>query len=105
MYAIVQLGSQQYKISEGDIIEAQKIQAEKGKTVVLDPVLMYVHDETVKIGQPYLKDVKVTAEVMNQTKGEKVISFKHWRRKNKSWKKGHRQKLTALSIVKIDAKT
>jgi large subunit ribosomal protein L21 len=103
MYAIVQLGSQQYKISEGDMIEAQKIEAEDGKKMSLDSVVFYSDGDRVEIGQPFVKGIKVSAQVVRQTKDDKVISFKHWRRKDKSWKKGHRQKLTALNILKIEA--
>ncbi|MDP8265481.1 MAG: 50S ribosomal protein L21 [Candidatus Aceula meridiana] len=104
MYAIVQLGPHQYKVSEGDTIEAQKLDAKEGKSITIDQVLMYAKGQTVKVGQPYLKDVKVTATVIGEKKDKKVVSFKYKKRKDSSWKKGHRQKKTALSITKIDAK-
>ncbi|MDD3374854.1 MAG: 50S ribosomal protein L21 [Candidatus Omnitrophica bacterium] len=103
MYAIVQVGSLQYKVSEGDLIDVQTIDQKEGKAFSLEPVLLYSKGTTVKVGQPYLKDVKVTAKVLGQKKDEKVIAFKYWRRKNSELKKGHRQKLTALSIVSIEA--
>lgn len=102
MYAIVQLGSQQYKISEGEMVEAQKIDAEDGQELTLDSVVFYTDKDRVEIGRPFVKGVKVSAQVVRQTKGDKVVSFKHWKRKNKSWKKGHRQQLTALKILKIE---
>ena len=101
MFAIVQLGSLQYKISEGDVIDAQLLKGEKGDSITLDKVLLYNDGSDIRIGQPFLKDVTITAQVVRQYLGEKVISFKYRRRKNSAWKKGHRQKLTALRIEKI----
>ena len=103
MFAIVQLGALQYKISEGDVIESQLLEGEKGKSLTLDQVLLFVNDTDVRIGRPFLKDVTVTAEIKRQHLGEKVVSYKYRRRKTSAWKKGHRQKLTALAIKKIDA--
>jgi len=104
MYVIVQLGSHQYKVSEGDIIDAEKIDAKEDKSITIDQVLLYAKGQTVKVGQPYLTDVKVTARVVGDKKDKKVVSFKYRKRKDTSWKKGHRQKKTTLSITKIDAK-
>ena len=101
MFAIVQLGSLQYKVFEGDVIESQLLKEEKGESITLDKVLLYSDGSDTRIGQPFLKDVTVTARVVRQHLGEKVISYKYRRRKNSAWKKGHRQKLTALSIQKI----
>ncbi|VAX37698.1 LSU ribosomal protein L21p [hydrothermal vent metagenome] len=103
MYAIVQVGSSQFKVSEGDVIDAHRIKLEEGKEVVLDKVLMFAKDSDVRIGQPYLKDVEVTAKVVRQHLDAKVIAFKYRRRKDSSSKIGHRQKLTALSITQIKA--
>lgn len=103
MYAIVQVGSQQYKVSEGDCISVQRLE-EKGKTVQLENVLFYENAGTIKVGQPFLSDVKVKADILGEEKDIKAISFKYSKRKNTSWKKGHRQKLTVLKISKIDAK-
>ena len=102
MFAIVQLGSLQYKVSEGDVIESQLLDEEKGKSIALDQVLLFSNDSDVRVGRPFLKDVEVTAEVVRQHRGEKVLSFKYRRRKNSSWKKGHRQELTSLRITKIN---
>lgn len=103
MYAIVQVGSQQYKVTQGDIVSVQKLE-DKGPSVKLEKVLLFEDGATVKVGQPFLDDVKVTAEIVEQAKDNKVVSFKYSKRKNTSWKKGHRQKLTTLKIVKIEAK-
>lgn len=104
MYAVVQLGSLQYKVSEGDIIDVQKLETKDGESLTLDQVLLFANDKTIEIGQPYLKTVSVKAKSIAQKKGEKVVSFKYWRRKDKAWKKGHRQKATAVLIEKIESK-
>ncbi len=101
MFAVVQVGSLQYKVAEGDTIETQKLDGEKGSKVTLDQVLIYSDGKDVRIGQPHVKGVSVAAEVVSQVLGEKLISFKYRRRKTSSWKKGHRQQLTSLKITKI----
>ena len=103
MFAVVQIGANQYKVSEGDVVEAGHLDEENGKDITLENVLLYVNGETVKVGQPYLKDVKVTAHVAAQTLGEKVFTFKFRRRKNSARKRGYRKKLTVLNIKKIAA--
>ena len=104
MYAVVQLGSSQYKISEGDTIDTDLMEEEKGKSVTFDKVLLFSDGKEVQIGQPYLKNIKVTAKIVGTTLGEKLISYKFRKRKESAWKKGHRQKLTTLNITKITAK-
>jgi len=104
MYAVVKIGSYQYKVSEGDIIEVNRLSNQKGKTISLDQVLLFANGKDVRIGQPYLKDVKVSAKVVEDTLGDKVIAFKFRKRKDSCSKRGHRQKLTALNITEIDAK-
>lgn len=104
MYAIVQLGSFQYKVAEGETLQVSRLADEKGKKLTLDKVLFYADGKDVRVGQPYLKDVKVTAEVADQVLGEKVLAFKFRRRKESKQTIGHRKKLTVLNIKKIDAK-
>jgi len=101
MFAIVQVGTLQYKVAEGDTIDVQRLDAKEGKTITLDQVLLFADGSKVSVGQPYLKNVKVSAKVLREHLAEKAVSFKYRRRKNKSWKKGHRQKLVSLSISKI----
>ena len=104
MYAVIELGSHQYKVSEGESIEANKLKIDKGKNVTIDKILLFASGKDIRVGQPFLKDVKVTAKVIHQTLGDKVVAFKYRRRKGYTKKKGHRQKLTALNITKIEAK-
>lgn len=101
MYAIVQIGNSQFKVSEGDTIQADRFKEEIGKDITLDKVLVYNKDKEVKIGQPYLKDVVVKAKVVGHPQGEKTIAFKFRKRKDSSSKIGGRAKLTALNITKI----
>lgn len=104
MYAIVQVNSQQYKVSEGDTIVIPRLKSEAGKSLTLGDVLLCSEEGEVKVGQPFLKEVKVTAEVLENFKGKKVVAFKYQRRKNRACKKGQRQLLTRLKIKKISVK-
>jgi len=101
MYAVIQLGSDQFKVSEGDIIEVDRLQEEEGKKITLDSVLMISDGNDIKVGQPALSGAKVQAQVIKDTLGDKVVAFKYWKRKANAFKKGHRPKLTALKITKI----
>jgi len=104
MYAIIQVGSYQYKVEEGTRFEAERLDLEQGKTYSPDKVLAYVNDSDVRIGQPYLKDIKVTAEVVAQIRDAKKISYVYRKRKDSATTKGHRQYLTVLSVKSIAAK-
>ncbi len=104
MYAIIQIGSRQYKVSEGDFIEADRQKETQKKSIKLDKVLLYANGSDIRIGQPFLKDVTVTAKAARDTLGDKTIAFKYRKRKGSCTKVGHRQKLTVLDITKIDAK-
>ena len=103
MYAVIQVGSSQIKVSEGDVIDAHRIAEETGKSITLDKVLMFAKGQDIRIGQPYLKDVKVTAKVVEHHADDKVVAYKYRRRKNSASKVGHRHKRTALNITKISA--
>lgn len=97
MFAVIKTGGKQYKVAKNDVILVEKLPAEAGATVTLDEVLM-VGD---KIGAPTVAGASVTATVVDQTKGDKVIVFKKKRRQNYRRKKGHRQQLTVLRITDI----
>ena len=103
MFAIVQVGSSQYKIKEGDTIDTCRLDQEEGKTITLDNVLLLVNEKDTRIGQPFLKDVKITAKILKHSLAAKVIAFKFRRRKHSSRKRAHRQQLTKLNITKISA--
>jgi large subunit ribosomal protein L21 len=104
MFAVIQVGSQQFKVSEGDMIEVDRIDKAEGKEVKIDKVLLFADGKNVLVGQPYLKDVSVKAEVKGQTLADKVVAFKYRRRKNYAKKTGHRRQLTELTITAIAAK-
>ena len=101
MYAIIEVGAKQYQVKKDDIIEVEKQVALEGKEITLDKVLLVSGDKKLEIGQPYLKEAKVRAEVLGNIKAQKVVSFKYRRRKASHWKKGHRQQLTRLKIKDI----
>ena len=103
MFAVVQVGNSQYKVSEGDVIKANRLDYEKGQSIVLDKVLLYSDGKNVKLGTPYLKDVEIKAEVLNQMRAPKVIAYKYRKRKDSARTHGHRQDLTAVKIAKITA--
>jgi large subunit ribosomal protein L21 len=101
MYAVIRTGGKQYKVAKNDVLVVEKLVAEAGKTVELNDVLMVVDGASAKVGSPTLAGASVTATVLDQGKGDKVIVFKKRRRKNSRRKNGHRQFETTLRIVDI----
>ena len=101
MFAVIKTGGKQYKVAKDDVIEVEKIDLEAGKPVELGNVLMLSDGGKVEVGAPFLAGAKVSAEVVEQTRGDKIIVFKKKRRKNYRRKKGHRQDLTVLKITAI----
>ena len=101
MYAIIATGGKQYKVSEGDIIRIEKLDAEDGSTVTFDQVLA-VNDNGLKVGSDVASST-VTATVMNQDKAKKVIVYKYKRKTGYHKKNGHRQAYTQVKIEKINA--
>jgi large subunit ribosomal protein L21 len=103
MYAVIELGGKQQLVSVGDKITVEKQEIEDGQKLVVENVLLTVDDDKIKVGSPYVNGASVEAKVLKQTKGPKLVAFKYRRRKASHTKKGHRQKLTELEIVKIKA--
>ena len=99
MYAIIENGGKQYKVSEGDVLKMEKLPAEVGEEVTLN-VVMVCDDKGVKVGND-VKNAKVTAKVEAQDKFKKIIVFKYKAKKNERKKQGHRQPFTAVKIEKI----
>ena len=97
MFAVIETGGKQYKVAKNDVILVEKLAAQAGENVNLDRVLM-VGD---KVGAPLVAGASVTATVVDQIRGDKVIVFKKKRRQNYRRKKGHRQYLTVLRITDI----
>ena len=100
MYAIIEVGGKQVSVKKGDVIQVEKIEQDDDSVVTFDKVLL-VGGEKAYIGTPYVAMAKVEAKLVRQMKAPKVISFKYRRRKSSHSKKGHRQKLTVLSISGI----
>ena len=105
MYAVIKTGGKQYRVKNGDIIEVEKLTADAGSTISLSPVLMFNDDKSSKVGTPILEGAVVSAEVLEQTRGDKIIVFKKKRRKGYQRKNGHRQWFTEIEIQKIKATT
>lgn len=101
MYAVVEIAGKQFKVVATSTIRVPRLQAEVGKKVEFDKVLLLAEDGTVKVGNPTVKGAKVEAKVLNHGKDEKVIVFKKKRRKGYRVKRGHRQGYTELEITKI----
>ena len=101
MYAIIATGGKQYKVSEGDVIKVEKIDAEAGNTVTFDQVIA-VSDGTLKVGAD-VAGATVSATVMDQGRGKKVIVYKYKRKTGYHKKNGHRQSYTQVKIEKINA--
>jgi large subunit ribosomal protein L21 len=101
MYAIVETGGKQVKVSEGGVIYVEKLNVEEGQTFTFDKVLM-VGGETVKVGNPYVEGATVEATVEKQGKNRKIIVFKMKSKKKYRRKQGHRQPYTKLTVTKIN---
>ena len=101
MYAIIATGGKQYKVSEGDVIKVEKLDGEAGSTVTFDRVIA-VSDGTLKVGEDVSK-ASVTATVMEQGRGKKVIVYKYKSKTGYHKKNGHRQSYTQVKIDKINA--
>ena len=104
MYAIVEIAGQQFKVEQDQQIFVHRLETKEGSKIDFDKVLLLDDSGTVNVGAPVIKGAKVTAKVLEHLKGDKVIVFKKKRRKGYKVKNGHRQYLTKLEILKIDAK-
>ena len=103
MYAVLVTGGKQYRVSEGDVISVEKLDAEVNSTVSLDNVLVVAKEDGIVVGKPSVEGASVSAKVLSQGKAKKVIVFKYKRKKDYRRKQGHRQPFTKLQIEKINA--
>ena len=101
MYAIIESCGKQYKVSEGDVVFFEKLDTEEGKKVNFDKVILVSDEKEVKVGNPYVKGVKVEGKVLSHGKGKKIIVFKMKPKKNERTKQGHRQPYTKVEITAI----
>ncbi len=102
MYAIIKNGGKQYKVQEGDILKLDKMSLEPKATIEITEVLA-VNNGELKVGAPFVEGAKVTAEVINEGRDRKVITFKKRRRKDSKTKRGFRRDFTRVRITKIAA--
>ncbi|MBQ1396369.1 MAG: 50S ribosomal protein L21 [Eubacterium sp.] len=102
MYAIIETGGKQYRVTEGDVICVEKLAANAGETVELDKVLVLGEGEDLKVGTPYVEGAKVFGEVVENGKGKKVVVFKYKSKKDYRKKQGHRQPYTMIKIASLN---
>ena len=105
MYAIIESCGRQYKVAEGDVVFFEKLEAEEGKKVTFDNVVLVSEDGKVQVGNPYVKGVKVEGKVVSHGKHKKIIVFKMKAKKNERKKQGHRQPYTKVEITSINLAT
>ena len=101
MYAVVRTGGKQYRVAPGDNLEVEKLAGDVGDSVVLEDVLLVAGDEGMQIGQPNVDGASVTARITGQHRGEKILVFRYRPKKRVRVRRGHRQFLTRLQILKI----
>ena len=102
MLAIIKTGGKQYLVSPGNKIKIEKIDKKAGGEIVFHEVLLLEKNKKTEIGMPFIKGAKVSAKVVSQGRGKKVIVFKHKAKKREKTKKGHRQAYTEVEITKIE---
>src|SRR5271169_2398569 len=101
MFAVIKTGGKQYKVAAENKITVMSLEGEAGAKVTFSEVLALFDGETNHIGAPFVADASVVGEIVEQTRGPKVIAFKKRRRKNSKRKRGHKQDLTIVKIVEI----
>ncbi len=101
MYAIIKTGNKQYRVKEGDVIDIQKLPGENASVVTFEEVLLLSTETEIQVGQPVLKGITVTGEIVEQFRDKKLLVFKYKERKNCRRSKGHRQSLSRVKITGI----
>jgi len=101
MYAVIETGGKQYRVEVGTELEVELLDVQPGQAITLDRVLLVADGDESAIGRPLVADAAVSAEVLRQTRGEKLISFKYRPKARSRVKKGHRQELTVLRITDV----
>lgn len=103
MYAVIETGGKQYRVSTGDTIYVEKLDVNEGDEIVLDRVLLVNQDGKTQVGKPYVEGAQVVAKAAKQGKQKKITVFKYKAKKNYKKKQGHRQPYTKLVIESITA--
>ena len=103
MYAVIETGGKQYKVSQGDFLKVEKLEGEVGSTIEIGKVLAFKTDadDSLLVGSPYLENTKVICQIVEQDRKKKILVFKMKRRKDSYKKQGHRQYYTGLKINEI----
>jgi large subunit ribosomal protein L21 len=101
MYAVIETGGKQYRVSAGDTLEIERLSVEEGKTFTFDRVLLVGNDGKTTFGSPSIAKATVIADVVKNIRGPKVVAFKLKRRKGYRKKIGHRQELSVVKITEI----
>ncbi len=101
MYAVIKTGGKQYRVQEGQTLKLEKLEVATGETIQFDDVLLVSDGETIKVGAPVVEGAKVSAEVIDHGRGEKVRIIKFRRRKHHMKRQGHRQWYTEVKITGI----
>ena len=101
MYAIIETGGKQYKVTEGDIITVEKLNVEAGQEVTFNTVLVLSKNDTVSVGAPYVEGASVVASVLGEGKEKKVVVYKYKPKKGFHKKRGHRQPFIKLQIKSL----
>ncbi|MBO4235753.1 MAG: 50S ribosomal protein L21 [Firmicutes bacterium] len=104
MYAVIETGGKQYRVSEGDVITVEKLNVEDGANVELDKVLILGEGSDIKVGTPYIEGAKIMGRVVENGKAKKVVIFKYKSKKDYRKKQGHRQPYTMIEILSLDGK-
>ena len=105
MYAVIESCGKQYKVTEGDVVFFEKLDAEEGKKVTFDKVILVSDEDKVEVGNPYVTGVKVEGKVVSHGRGKKVLVFKYKPKKNERKTQGHRQEYTKVEITSIKTST
>ena len=103
MYAVIETGGKQYRVTEGQYLKVEKLGLEEGASLEIDKVLMVANGDDVKVGAPYVAGGKVTAKVKSVGRGKKVRIIKFRRRKHHMKRQGHRQAFTEIEVTGISA--
>jgi large subunit ribosomal protein L21 len=103
MYAVIKTGGKQYRVAKDDVITVERLTVEDGKKIEFTEVLLVGSGADIKVGSALGSGAKVTAELVEQTRGPKLIAFKKRRRKNSRRKRCHRQDLSKIRITAISA--
>jgi len=103
MYAVLETGSKQYRVTAGDTLQIERLETEAGKPFTFDRVLLVSNEGKISVGAPHVTGATVTADVVKHIRGEKKLTFKMKRRKGYHKSIGHRQELTVVKITAINS--